>query len=362
MRTTLSRFISGASLAAAAVLISLGALPSTAKAQATTGPNTNTSPSNSSALRIAPVRADLVINPGETKTIDVSVTNVTDAPARLKGIVNDFGPSDDESGQPRIYLDENSSAPSRGLKKFVKPIGEQSFQAQERKTIKVAISMPDSAAGGGYYGTVRFVPITGDSSSEKNVSLTGSVGTLLLVTVPGDIIEKAAVKSFNIARQNGATLGKASNFFTNGGKDGEGGKSKGLQAVFRVENKGNVQVAPFGKLLLKKSGKELATYELNNTTPRGNVLPDSIRRFQVDLGDKTTAFGKYSLEGNFGYGSSGQLISVKTSFFVVPLLYIIGAFILVAALIGGLIVAPRLLKSHDRKLLRKVRGGGSRRK
>ncbi len=308
-------------------------------------------PGAGNALRIAPVRSDLVINPGETKTIDVSVTNVTDAPARLKGIINDFGPSQDESGQPRIFLDEDAAAPTRGLKKYIKPIGELTLQPQERRTIKVAISIPSDAAGGGYYGTVRFAPASANSS--ENVSLSGSVGSLLLVTVPGDIVEKANVKSFNVARQDGDKLGKASNFFTNGQKDSDG---KGIQAVFRIENTGNVQIAPFGKAVLKKSGKEIASYELNSTTPRGNVLPDSIRRFQIDLGDKTGSFGKYSLEGNFGYGTSGQLISVKSSFYVVPLAYLLVGVGLVLVLIAAILIAPRWLKSHDRKLLRKVRG------
>lgn len=332
-----------AAIGAVLTLIMIASSPAAAQEQSATG--------RGNALRIAPVRADVTINPGETKTVDVTVTNVTDSAATLKGIINDFGPSEDETGQPRIYFDEGASAPSRGLKKFIQPVGELTLQAQERRTVKVVIKMPENAAGGGYYGTVRFAPAA--NNSNENVSLSGSVGTLLLVTVPGDIVEKAAIKSFNIARQNGDNLGKASNFFTDGTKDEKG---KGLQAVIRVENSGNIQVAPFGKMILKKSGKEIATYELNNTTPRGNVLPDSIRRFQIDLGDKTGSFGKYTLEGNFGYGTTGQLISTKTSFFVVPLAYLLVAVGLVLILIAALLVAPRWLKSHDRKLLRKVRG------
>ncbi len=308
--------------------------------------------SGGNAIRVSPVRTDITINPGETKTVPVSITNVTSGPADFKAIINDFGPSDDESGEPQLYLDNGSAAPSHGLKVFVKPIDNFTLQSQERREINVSISIPAKAAGGGYYGAVRFAPAS-SGSSDKNVSLSGSVGSLILVTVPGDIIEKANIKSFNIARQiDSKTLGRASNFFTNGSKDANG---KGLQAVLRVEDTGNVQLAPFGKAILKRGGKEVATYELNSQIPHSNVLPNSIRRFQIDLGDKTSKLGKYTLEGNFGYGTSGQLITAKTSFYVVPLVYIIIAVIVLIALIVVVIVAPRMLKSHDRKLLRKVR-------
>jgi hypothetical protein len=305
------------------------------------------------ALRISPVRADLTINPGETKSVDVTVTNVTDKPATLRGIVNDFGPSDDESGQPRVYFDEKSAAPSRGLKKYIETPEKMTLGPKEQRRVKVTIKMPGDAGGGGYFGVVRFAPA--EITGRENVTLSGSVGTLLLVTVPGDIVEKASLKTFNVARMNGETLGKASTLFTNGKKGADG---KGLQAVLRVENSGNIQLAPFGKAILKKGGSQVATYELNETTPRSNVLPGSVRRFQIDLGDKTGSFGKYTLEGNFGYGSSGQLISAKTSFYVVPLPFLLAAGALVLLLILALVIIPRWLKSHDRRLLRKMRKAG----
>ena len=91
--------------------------------------------------------------------------------------------------------------------------------------------------------------------------------------------------------------------------------------------------------------------------PRGSVLPDSIRRFSVGLGDKTTSIGKYTVAGNFGYGSGGQLVSASTSFFVLPSLYIGLAVALLIVLILAAVIFPRMLRTHDRKLLRKVRRG-----
>lgn len=340
-----------ASISAVAAIVAITSLTSVSvSAQSQSKPANG----NPNALRISPVRSDINVKPGETKTIEVSVTNVTNSISELKGIINDFGPSDDESGDPQLYLDNGSAAPSHGLKDYIKPIGNITLQPQERLTIKVTISIPTKAAGGGYYGAVRFAPAS--SGPSKSVSLSGSVGSLILVTVPGDIVEKASIKSFNVARQDDKNaIGKASSLYINGAKDANG---KGLQAVLRVENTGNIQLAPFGKAILKRGGKEVATYELNRATPPANVLPESTRRFQIDLGDKTSSFGKYTLEGNFGYGTSGQLISAKTSFYIVPLPHLIIGIVLLLVIVGAVVIAPRMMKSHDRKLIRKIRGSG----
>lgn len=292
-------------------------------------------------LRISPVRVDLTVKPGASQTVDVYVTNITGIPTQLKGVINDFVASDDESGKPRILLDDNANAPSHGLRQYVDKIDNFTLQPNEQRIIKVKINIPADAAGGGYFGAVRFLPENVDET--KNVSLTASVGSLLLVTVPGDIKEQASVESFNVSRGQD---GKASNLFTNG---------SGLRSTVRIKNSGNVQVSPFGKVILKKGGKVLGAYEVNNIQPRGSVLPDSIRRFHVDFGDKAKTLGKYTVEGNFGYGDKGQLISAKTSFFVIPLPILITLIICLLLVIAAIFIGPRMLKAHDRKLLRKVR-------
>jgi hypothetical protein len=208
----------------------------------------------------------------------------------------------------------------------------------------VRVAIPANAAGGGYYGAVRFAPTSNNSS--KNVSLSAGVATLLLVSVPGDVKEQVGIASFNVARGDS---GKASNVYSNG---------KDLNAVVRFKNSGNIQEAPFGKVIVKRGSSVVSSVEINNTTPRGSILPDSIRRFSVPLGDKVNGFGKYTVTGSFGYGDSGQVVTASTSFIVIPTAFIAGAIVLLLLIIAAVIIFPRMLKSHDRKLLRKVRRGG----
>jgi hypothetical protein len=127
-----------------------------------------------------------------------------------------------------------------------------------------------------------------------------------------------------------------------------------LYGVVRFNNQGNIQEQPFGKIVLKKGGKTLQAIEINNTSPKGNVLPDSIRRFSVKL-DKVGTWGKYTIEGNFGYGANGQLLSATSTFYIVPVLFIVILVLLLVLIVAVIIGVPRAIKRYNQRVLR--RGG-----
>lgn len=291
-------------------------------------------------LRVSPVRTDATVDAGTSKTIPITVTNVTTSVANLQVIVNDFIANPNESGDPSLILDPKQYANSHSLKRFIQPIPDFTLGPGQQKQVNVVVKVPATAAGGGYFGAVRFAP-AGSSSTNQTVSLAGSVASLILVKVPGDIKDQMSIASFD-ARKNDRP---STIFFSN----------KGIAAVARFQNEGNVQEAPFGKILLKNnSGKVIASYEMNNTDPRGNVLPDSIRKFTVQLGDKVGSVGKYRLEGNFGYGTSGQLLSASTTFYVIPFIYIILFVALVLAIVFFVFGMPRIVRAYNRRVLRKA--------
>ncbi len=205
----------------------------------------------------------------------------------------------------------------------------------------VKITVPSDAAAGGYYGAVRFAPADSPDPN-KNVSLAASVGSLILVKVPGDIKENVTLESFDVRTSQSAK--SASSFFVS---------NKDLYAVARFKNTGNVHEQPFGKVQLKRGDKVLQVVEINNNDPRGNVLPDSTRRFSAKL-DKVGTWGKYTVEGNFGYGDNGQLLSGKSTFYVIPLAFIIGVIVLIALIIGAVLWVPKAIKRYNRNVVRKA--------
>jgi hypothetical protein len=299
-----------------------------------------TTSSAGNGLKISPVRSDLTIAPGTSQTVTVNVQNVTAASATFRAVVNDFIAGEGETGQPSLILDEGKFADSRSLKRYISDIPNVQIGAGETKQVKVEIDIPKDAAGGGYFGAVRFVPVSSDAA-DKNVTLSASVGSIMLVKVPGDIKSDLTIASFDV--RSAADSNAASSFYTNGDS---------LFGVVRFENKGNVQEQPFGKILLKKGGTVLQTSEINNTDPKGNVLPDSIRRFSVPL-EKVGGFGKYTIEGNFGYGADGKLLTATSTFYVIPVPLIAGVAVAVALLVAAVVFVPRAIKRYNQRILRR---------
>ena len=287
-------------------------------------------------IEVSPVRQDITINPGQSQTINIKVINVTANTEVLQGIVNDFVASSNETGQPSILVGANVYAPSHSLKRFISPLPNITLAPGQEIQVPVTINVPKNAAGGGYYGVVRFGP-AGTGSKDQTVTLAGSVGSLVLLTVPGDIKQQLSIASFDVESN-----GSPSTYFTS---------NKNINAVIRFQNEGNIQVAPFGKILLKsRSGKIIATFNVNNVTPPGNVLPNSIRRFSIPV-SHLSSFGIYTLEANFGYGTTGQPLSASTVFYVIPLTVIIGFLIFIVLILFLIFGMPKLIAAYNKKVI-----------
>lgn len=272
-------------------------------------------------LKVSPVRSDVEVKPGESKIVKTIVTNLTDGDITVRPIQNDFV-AGDERGTPALVLDADKFAPTHSLKRFMAPLSDVTIPAKQAKMIEVTITVPKDAQAGGYFGAVRFAPTTPDDGGQVNMS--ASVASLILLTVPGDTVEKLNLTNFDI--QQGDKVG--TNFRT----------AKDLTATVRFENKGNVQVGPFGKLSVKKGKSVVYEADFNNSTPRDVILPDSARRWDVPLNDIGT-FGKYTVIATFTYGATNQTIEVSKSFWVIPqsviIMAIIAVILIIAAFVGA---------------------------
>jgi hypothetical protein len=250
---------------------------------------------------------------------------------KLKGVTNDFVASDDESGEPRIVLDDDKSAPEDSFKSLVPPLPSFTLQPNERREIKVNLAAPKDAVSGGYYGAIRFIPDNG--ASDKNVALNASVGSIFLITIPGNLIQQLKIESFNVMHNGGAGA-----LFNSGP----------VSIETRFKNSGNVHVQPFGHIQIKNfRGVTIETIEINNTQPRGSVLPNSIRKFNSPV-KETKLFGRYTVEGSFGYGDKGELLLAHKTFYVIPYKYIAGVLLVLAFLI---FVLPRLIRAYNRRVV-----------
>lgn len=284
-------------------------------------------------MKISPLRTDVSIEAGESGTVEVFITNLISSTATLKPIANDFV-AGDEKGTPSIILDENSYAPSHSLKRFMQPLENIVVEPGKARKVEITINVPKDAQAGGYYGVIRFAPA---SSAGQPLDLNASVASLILLRVPGPVVEELVLTDFAV-QQNGGT---ATNFRT----------PDNLELLLRFQNKGNVHVSPFGEVTVQKDKKVLYSYKFNQEDPKDTVLPDSARRWQVPL-KNLGKFGKYKITGTFGYGTKGQTINVEKTVWIIPTLYIlgaIGAVVLLVVIVGGIWL---FLRAYKRRILR----------
>lgn len=291
-------------------------------------------------IKVSPVRSDIEVPRGTSTTQKITITNVTQTPITLKPIENDFV-AGDERGSPALILDEDAYAPTHSLKRFMKPLTNITIEPGKSRTIELVITVPKDAQPGGYFGAVRFAPVSADGGGQVNLS--GSVASLVLMTVPGPATEKMTITNFDII-QNGSS---ASRFAT----------PDGLQASVRFQNQGSIQLGPFGQLSVTKGKDVVYQTEFNNKNPRDMVLPDSARRWDIPL-DKIGTFGNYTVTATFTYGTKNQTIEVKKSFWVIPHTVIIATIVGLIVLIALITGIWFFLRQYKRRIIRNQDRGG----
>lgn len=287
---------------------------------------------SANGFRISPVRNDITIEKGTSRTLTIMVENPSNLPLKAKAVINDFIASATESGEPQLLLDGND-APSHSLRKLVQAVPVTDLAPNERKEVKVTIVVPVNAAAGGYYGAVRFLPA--DTKSGANVALTASVGSIFLVNVPGNIKEHLELVQFSAASN-----GIARSVITSGQ----------VSIITRLRNDGDTHEKPFGNIQVKNSkGKVVAEQEINNIEPKSNVLPSSIRKFETKLKDSKW-FGHYTVTASFGYDpSDSALINAKTSFWYVPAWLLAVIAVAAVAVIFAVYIIIRKMRRRSKR-------------
>lgn len=291
-------------------------------------------------VKISPVRSDITIEPGKSGVVSVKVTNLSSSKMELKVIENDFVDGNKEDGTPRLVLDEDKYAPSHSLKRYMVPVKNVIIEAGKDVDIPVTINVPKDAKAGGYYGALRFQPLS--VAGGANGGVDASSATLILLTVPGPMTEQLNVLEYNVY-QGGAT-----NAWFQSAND--------LSLKLRVVNMGSAHVAPMGQITVKNGDKIVDTINFNQEKPQNVVLPDGKRTWSVPL-KNIGSFGHYTVEGVISYGSKNNTLNLTKSFWVIPVYVIfiaIGATLALILLIVGIFL---FLRNYKKRIL----GGGGRR-
>lgn len=291
-----------------------------------------------SGLSISPTLSQFTIKPGQSEKLDIKIKNVTVGNITAQAYVNDFT-ADNTTGNPKIITDPNNVTPN-SIRKFVVGLEDIPLRVQEQKTAALILQIPKNTPPGAYYGIIRYkaVPAGATSPKEGEVALSASVGTIVLITVPGNLREQVQFSAVRVY---------------NGKHEGTFFYKKPNQIGVEIRNLGNGFVAPFGTVEVQRIfGKATYTYQLNNNVPRGVILPASSRVFINPL-KNVNQMGRYKVTANVAYGSGSQVLTVEKTFWYVPGWMLIIILIILVLLILAAFWAYRRHYSTTRRAHRR---------
>lgn len=298
------------------------------------------SATSGNGLRITPVRQEFILAPGQSESYEIEVANISAGDVSVITVVNDFE-SDDTTGQPRILVDPEDETPF-SLRQYVSLPEPFTLEPGQSRKVNISVDLPEDANPGGYFGIVRFaVGIEGQDLG--TIALAASVGSLLLVSVAGDVQEGMELGFIEARQTQTDNTSRGGSFF----------ESAPDKIAINLKNTGNSILKPIGRVAIKNMfGKEVASYEFNGGQLRGNVLPQSSRTFE-DSVSGLGRIGRYSVEANLSYGEGGgNLITAKTTFWIIPWKLLLGVLAILVLLVWFF---TRGLKVYNRRIVERAK-------
>lgn len=294
------------------------------------------------ALEIAPPLITLSVDPGQIVTTKINIRNISGGNLIVSGQINDFVAAG-EDGTPKLLTEETKLTNNPySIVSWVSPMPELNLATNQMKALPVTIIVPKDASPGGHYGVVRFTGTPPDLEG-TGMSLSASLGSLIMLRVSGDVKEEMSLTDFYVSQN-----GNKGWFF----------ETAPLVINQKITNSGNVHEQPMGTVTIADMfGNKLATLGVNKVTPPGNVLPDSTRLFTENL-DKSVIgnkmlFGRYTAELSVKYGDKNETITKTITFWVIPYKLIVAIIIILIALF---FIMRFAIQNYNKRIIAKANG------
>lgn len=302
-------------------------------------------------LVLTPALDELDVEQGQTYQIDLDIRNDTrDKVFNLVHTTETFTASADE-GVP-VLKEFSAGDPQKTWIGYPQPL--LTIKPGESKTSSVTLSIPKTAAPGGYY----FALIIGENGSAdataNKLLINSRVGSLLFVNVLGQVEKEVKFDAFQLDKQ------VYDPFFD----------SIELQYKIRVEGNtflkpagnvffgtqdstGSISLNPDGKIILPNSSRLFQSY-----IPATNQLPDflnvnstKVPKGNIEAIDKPW-FGQKDIEAKVVYTDSNQDVTqktVKTSVIFFPWKTAILVLLLIAVILLIVFSAKTIYRRLKRK-------------
>lgn len=243
---------------------------------------------------VSPGKVEMELAPGESKTVYISVSNLTGATKRFNLTTEDVKGSSDSS--KTVDLLGVTKGPY-SLRDYIKYEGSSLvLDNNQRARVPVTITIPSDASPGGLYGSVLISTVSIEGSGQTSSTVVARIGTVFFITVTGEINNKGKLLDFTTIPSSLSLTSRPITF--------------GL--VF--ENTGTVHLSPYGRITINNFlGKEVGYIELEPWF----ALPQS-QRFREVLWSPDYLLGRYTATVEVNRGYENNIDNLSVTFWVLP--------------------------------------------
>lgn len=259
---------------------------------------------------VGPGKIELEIKPGESKTIEVTVSNRTGIPRVFEIGAEDAQGSTDPTQTLTLLGDDQGPYT---MKDYVSvPVKRFLLPHNERARIPVTITIPPNAEPGGRYGSMLVSTVSqearagNDQGTASQSAVVARIGALFFITIPGDVARDGSLKKFS-------TLAEKKVF-----------QQGPVHFGILYENRGNIHMTPYGEMRITNMfGREVGFQELEPWF----VLPKSLRLREIEW-DRELLFGRYTATVLINRSYDDVIDEMSYSFWVLPWKPLAGVFVL----------------------------------
>ena len=297
---------------------------------------------NARALTLSPPTVEVSAKPGEKVEVVAKLYNEGNTILDIRPEVSSFT-SKNETGQPDFFDDKSGL----DLQHWITVSKALTLMPDERQSIVFTIDVPKNADPGGHYAAIFWG--TAPPTVNQGAGIEGRIAMLILVNVEGDAKVDAKIIEF-----------RALNPFVS---------HLPVNFVARFQNNGTVHVHPAGNIIIRNMlGRQSVALPFNIQPSTGNVLPKSIRRFDVSwlknlleqgAGEwrqewNNFAFGHYTAELAVAYGPTNKLVTASAGFWVFPWMV---SIVVLVVVVGVCFCSRLLIRRYKRHVIRQYTEG-----
>jgi hypothetical protein len=302
-------------------------------------PSNNVAKASSSiTLRAAPLSYDLQVNPGQEKSAELYIENMSSDDVGIEVEYSDF--FIDDAGR-YIFSDdreiENEEFRRYSLKSWLS-VSSESFSLGKNasKKIEFKMNVPNEATLGGHYGAIFFRTFC-ENQKDKNVVATdkssvcvsGRVGTLLLVSVGGYPDRRGEIENVKLQKFS---------------------SSDQADLNVKIKNTGNTHFKPQGKIVIKNIfGQTVEQVNIADKT----LLPMTSFDFASKIARRDIV-GLYFIEGDIQDGDGRNMVFKKFIFMPPWRQMLVAIFIFFLLLLIAKKFRIQKKKPKDKNLQKKV--------